>query len=70
MENAVELNVPLQVKLSYGDTWGSLKPLELQIDGNSLNLQQDLQEGFSLRTHPPPTHKSLQPVVRCIFEED
>jgi hypothetical protein len=74
MENAVELNVPLQVKLSYGETWGSLQPLELQIDSNSLNLQEDLQEGFSLRSHPHPlaaaTHKSLQPIARCIFEKD
>jgi hypothetical protein len=76
MENAVELNVPLQVKLSYGETWGSLQPLELQIDSNSLNLQEDLQEGFSLRSRPPPpltaaaTHKSLQPIARCIFEKD
>ena len=29
MENAVQLNVPLHVKLSSGRTWGSMVPLEL-----------------------------------------
>ncbi len=30
MENAVELQVPLKVKLSYGETWGTLVPLVIE----------------------------------------
>jgi hypothetical protein len=68
MENAVELAVPLQVKLFSGRCWGSLEPLELDPISPS-----DLTEHFHKETKglhaPSATTSSLQPVARCIFKE-
>ena len=40
MENAIELRVPLQIKLNAGPSWGELSPLVLA----SKDVSQDLFE--------------------------
>jgi hypothetical protein len=70
MESAVELKVPLQVKLFTGKCWGSLEPLELAPAPADLlhTLQEDFNKEVETNTKKGLA-SSLQPVARSIFRE-
>lgn len=70
MENAVELNVPLKVKLFSGQTWGTMKPLEL--DHNKFHeIKNELFPVRELESLYSTTKiSSLQPIARCIFQDN
>ena len=65
MENAIQLNVPLKVKLFSGRNWGDLQPLVINSDSN-LNESNSLK---SINNNNIDNNK-LQPIARCIFKND
>ncbi len=46
MESAVQLLVPLRVKLSQGDSWGSLVPLLVRHGLDSSAEQEDVSSSY------------------------
>lgn len=70
MENAVELNVPLKVKLFSGQTWGSMTPLEIDPTKNYSSLQHELFPENEMEISDSTSKiSSLKPVARCIFQD-
>lgn len=82
MEHAVELNVPLEVKLSVGSTYGNLQPyvIDEEVYHTISRPCSQTSHGTSAGEHMPivpvvrsdngTSKSSVNSIARCIFGKD
>lgn len=76
MENALQLSVPLKVKVNVGNDWSTLKPLSIASNGEFgciktrkiLNLHSGVVEHNQMIPHDSIQH--LSSVSRSIFSRN